>query len=180
MFQAKLSRGFLEVFTDDGVRYVRPLLLERLRLIWIFRNFSVVSQQVLSARQQQLVSSLCSQDRLISSLELNERENNALIGKLDTTTALPKPNPDERRKSPRSTLHFEVRYGIGRHLFEGEGKNYSTGGLAFSGPRQYPVGAELDLSYRLKPESNWIRVRALVRRREAGVMGVEFLKGSAE
>jgi hypothetical protein len=60
MFRAKLSRGFLEVFTDDGVHYVKPSLLERLQLIWIFRNFSVLSQQVLSARQQHLVCSLCS------------------------------------------------------------------------------------------------------------------------
>jgi hypothetical protein len=117
---------------------------------------------------------------MVASLELNERETRALIGKLDTTTVLPSSYPEERRKSPRSTAQFEVRYGIGRHLFEGQGWNYSAGGLAFTGPRQFPVGAELELRYHINPEAEWIRVRVLVRHREAGVMGVEFLNEPEE
>lgn len=178
MFRAKLSRGFLEIFTEDGVHYVKPSLLERLQLIWMFRHFSVLSQQVLSARQQQLVCGLCSQERLVRCLELNERESKALIGKLETTTVLPSSFPEERRQSPRSTAQFEVRYGIGRHLFEGQGCNYSAGGLAFTGPRQFPVGAELELRYRLTPQAAWIRTRVLVRHRDAEVMGVELLSDS--
>ena len=171
---AKLSRGFLEVSTDNGIQYVLPSFLERLRLMWIFRNFSVLSEQVLTARQQQLVSSLCSQERLVPSLDAKERQEKVLIGTLETTTGSA-PQPEERRQSPRSTAQFEVRYGYGRRMHEGQGFNYSSGGLAFTGPRQFPVGTELDVRYRLKPEEQWIRARALIRHRIAGVMGVEFL-----
>ncbi len=174
MFRAKLSRGFIEVFTDEGTHYVKPSLLERLRLIWIFRNFTVLSQQVLSASQQQLVSSLCSQ-RLVPCPDFAERDSMVLIGKLETTTMPSSPYPEERRQSPRAAAQFEVRYGLGRHLSEGQGWNHSAGGLAFSGPRQFPVGAELDLRYRLQPQAEWIRARVLVRHREGEVMGVEFL-----
>lgn len=173
MLPAKLSNGFLEVSTDNGIQYVMPSFLERLRLMWIFRNFSVLSEQVLTERQQQLISSLCSAERMLPSLDKKERLEKVLIGKLETTGSAQQ--PEERRHSPRSTAHFEVRYGYGRRLHDGQGFNYSTGGLAFTGPREFPVGAELDLRYRLEPKSPWIRTRALVRHRIAGVMGVEFL-----
>jgi hypothetical protein len=177
MLRAKLSRGFLEVFGDDGIHYVKPSLLERLQLIWMFRHFSVLSQQVLSERQQQLVCALCSRERMVPCLDLNERESKALIGKLETTI-LSMPCPEERRRNPRTEAQFEVRYGIGRRLFEGQGCNYSAGGLAFTGPRQFPAGAELELRYRSKPQAEWIHVRALVRHRDGEVMGVEFLSDS--
>jgi hypothetical protein len=193
MLPAKLSRGFVEVFTDDSSCYVIPSFLQRLRLMWMFRNFSVLSEQVLSASQQQLVSSLCSKPQLLPSLAAAERDGKVLIGRLETTAVAPAQPSAERRQSTRSSVEFEVRYGVGRRLLEGQGWNYSAAGLAFSGPRQFPVGVELELRYRLpapadatpasgrhaRPKARWIRTRALVRRRDGELMGVEFL-GAAE
>ena len=40
----KLRYGFLQIQTAAGVRYVQPRFGERVRLLWIFRNFSIISK----------------------------------------------------------------------------------------------------------------------------------------
>ncbi len=61
----KIRHGVLEVSTDQGVRYVHPGFLERVRLVWMFRNFHVLPQEVLTAHQRLLVDALCSERRLM-------------------------------------------------------------------------------------------------------------------
>lgn len=78
----KLRYGFLQVDTLAGQRSVKPTFFERLRLVWTFRNFSILSAPVLTAREQRLVASLCSPERMIQCWEPNERERAELIGTL--------------------------------------------------------------------------------------------------
>lgn len=65
MWMEKIRHGVLEVSTDQGVRYVHPGFLERVRLVWMFRNFHVLPQEVLTAHQRLLVDALCSERRLM-------------------------------------------------------------------------------------------------------------------
>ena len=64
----KLRYGFLLIHTLGGPQYVQPTFGERIRLIWIFRNFSSLSERVLTARQRRLVAALCCPDRLLRHL----------------------------------------------------------------------------------------------------------------
>jgi len=64
MWMEKIRHGVLEVSTDQGVRYVHPGFLERVRLVWMFRNFHVLPQEVLTAHQRRLVDQICSEQRL--------------------------------------------------------------------------------------------------------------------
>lgn len=64
MWMEKIRHGVLEVSTDQGTRFVHPGFLERVRLVWMFRNFHVLPQEVLTAHQRRLVDTLCSDRRL--------------------------------------------------------------------------------------------------------------------
>ena len=64
MLMEKIRHGVLEVSTDQGVRYVHPGFLERVRLVWMFRNFHVLPQEVLTPHQRQLVEALCCERRM--------------------------------------------------------------------------------------------------------------------
>jgi hypothetical protein len=61
----KLSGGVLRVMTAVGPRYIRPSFFERLELLWMFRHFEVLPQQVLSARQQRLIEKMCVQRKFV-------------------------------------------------------------------------------------------------------------------
>lgn len=58
MWMEKIRHGVLEVQTDNGLMYLRPSLGERVRLLWTFRNFQLLPQQVLKQRELSLVSTL--------------------------------------------------------------------------------------------------------------------------
>lgn len=60
MWIARIFRGVLQVSTDSGVRYLTPRIWERLRLLWTFRNFRVLPQEVLTRRQRRLIHNICS------------------------------------------------------------------------------------------------------------------------
>jgi hypothetical protein len=64
MWMEKLRRGVLQVSTDSGLRYVEPSLTERLQLIWTFRNFNFLSEEVMTAHERQLMAHLCAAARL--------------------------------------------------------------------------------------------------------------------
>ena len=64
MWIEKMRRGVLQVATDSGLRYVEPSFGERLQLLWTFRNFTVLSEEVLSTHERQLMSQLCDEQRM--------------------------------------------------------------------------------------------------------------------
>jgi|SRR5271165_4382859 len=65
MWIDKLADGVLQVETPVGQRYIRPDFLERARLLWTFRNFDSLPQQVLSGGEQRLIDRLCREHRFV-------------------------------------------------------------------------------------------------------------------
>ena len=55
----KLRWGVLRLVTTVGPRYIQPSFLERVYLLWVFRHFSVLPQNVLSRRALCLIENLC-------------------------------------------------------------------------------------------------------------------------
>jgi len=87
MWMEKMRRGVLQVATDSGLRYVEPSFGERLQLLWTFRNFTVLSEEILSVHERQLMSQLCAEKRM-------RRANGAIvpaciIGTVERPTAPP-------------------------------------------------------------------------------------------
>ena len=66
MWIERLLDGVLRVLTLLGPRYLSPSFLERVYLLWTFRNFTSLPLVVLNHRQQKLVDRLCSQQELLS------------------------------------------------------------------------------------------------------------------
>jgi hypothetical protein len=62
----RLLYGVLRVLTPLGPRYLSPSFLERVYLLWTFRNFTGLPLVVLNHRQQNLVGQLCSQQKVVS------------------------------------------------------------------------------------------------------------------
>jgi hypothetical protein len=66
MLIEKLSSGVLRVLTPLGPRYLKPSVLQRIYLLWVFRNFQTLPLKVLNARQQRLVEAMCDENRFVS------------------------------------------------------------------------------------------------------------------
>ena len=66
MWLEKLSSGVLRVMTPLGPRYLKPSFVQKIYLLWVFRNFQTLPLRVLSERQQRLVESMCTQNRFLS------------------------------------------------------------------------------------------------------------------
>lgn len=62
----KLAAGVVQVQTPIGPRFVMPSFLQRVYLLWMFRNFPILPHAVLSARQQRMIDRMCSEQRFAS------------------------------------------------------------------------------------------------------------------
>ena len=58
MHRSRILHGVLQVVTTGGVRYLRANFLERLYLLWTFRNFPMLPHAVLNRRQRRLLDTL--------------------------------------------------------------------------------------------------------------------------
>jgi hypothetical protein len=87
MWLNKLSHGRLRVITDSGSRYVRLSFAERLRVAWVFRNFSILPQQVLSESERRWFLTLCSPQR--TQRDNPEDVGCGWIGTLSTSQLMP-------------------------------------------------------------------------------------------
>lgn len=67
MWIDKLVAGVVRIITPIGPRYIELTFWQRVYFLWIFRFFDKLPQQVLSARQQRMVDSLCVEQKFISS-----------------------------------------------------------------------------------------------------------------
>ena len=81
-----------------------------------------------------------------------------------------------RRAFPRWPADFDVRYGDGKVLVDGEPIQIGEGGLAFSGPVSYPLEAEINVQYRFRTEgADWVSVKIVIRHSQGRELGGEFL-----
>jgi hypothetical protein len=62
----KIRHGVLAVQTESGVRYLQPSFIQRLRLVWTFRNFHVLPEEVLHGHERALVSVLCRKGKYVA------------------------------------------------------------------------------------------------------------------
>lgn len=176
----KLTRGVLHVSGADGLRYVDLTLAERIRLLWLFRNFSILPQHVLPSHQRRWISGICENGRVSRYSSMLDREMACVIGTLVTAEPSLRLGGDERRRATRLPLRFSVRYGLairqngGPHrdpaaeMIEGEGCDVSETGIAFIGPRNFLPRTELTVHFRLSTASSatWTRTRVIVRNLE--------------
>ena len=87
MWMEKLSQGVLELDTPIGPRYVQPNLLQRAYLIWTFRNFFSLPQQVLSQWQLRLIDRLWNGNRFVS-LAVAGAADRPVIGRVERRVPL--------------------------------------------------------------------------------------------
>jgi hypothetical protein len=83
MLLEKLSEGVLCILTPLGPRYIRPSFSNRVRLLWIFRHFHRLPQQVLKPGEQRFIEGLCQSDQFVSGLRRNGFEEAPVIGTLE-------------------------------------------------------------------------------------------------
>ena len=112
MLIEKLSEGVLCILTPLGSRYLRPNFWERLRLVWIFRHFSRLPQQVLSSRQQRFIERLHESAAFVSGLRRNGLEEAPVLGTLEHRVPLPideavRPGAEGARRSPGAPVTDE-------------------------------------------------------------------------
>jgi hypothetical protein len=82
MWIEKLLDGVLELETPLGPRYLQPNLAQRAYLIWTFRNFFSLPQQVLRPRERRLIDRLWSENRFVSVRAMNSLDR-PVIGRIE-------------------------------------------------------------------------------------------------
>jgi len=82
MWIEKLADGVLQVDTPIGPRYVQPNFKQRAYLLWIFRHFPCLPQQVLRPREQQLIDRLWSENKFVAMPAVGA-PNKPVIGRIE-------------------------------------------------------------------------------------------------
>ncbi|MBZ5664987.1 MAG: hypothetical protein LAO30_10320 [Acidobacteriia bacterium] len=88
MWIEKLTDGVLEVDTPIGPRYVQPNFLQRAYLIWTFRNFFSLPQQVLLPWERRLIDRLWSENKFVS-LSTAGTQDRPVIGRIERRAPAP-------------------------------------------------------------------------------------------
>jgi len=96
MWIEKLADGVLELETPIGPRYLQPNLAQRAYLMWTFRNFFSLPQQVLRPRERRLVDRLWSENKFVS-LSTVGAPDRPVIGRI------------ERRRAPAQAQVLPIR-----------------------------------------------------------------------
>jgi len=98
----KLAHGVLALDTPIGPRYLQPDFLQRVLLLWTFRNFDSLPQQVLHASERRLIDRLANENRFVSlAAEYYERP---IIGRIEWR----KPQPAEVLGGVRAKVRGDV------------------------------------------------------------------------
>ena len=66
MWLEKLAEGVLQLDTPIGPRYIQLKFMQRAYLLWMFRHFPSLPQQVLSLREQRMIERLCEENGFAS------------------------------------------------------------------------------------------------------------------
>ncbi len=96
MWIEKIRRGVLQVSTDQGPRYVNPSLMERVRLVWMFRNFHILNPEVMKQHERSLVGALCAERRLLSARNAGDPGRLCIIGTVEPPQAVESKRPVSR------------------------------------------------------------------------------------
>src|SRR5262249_54887501 len=104
MFE-KLRHGVVQVSSENGTRYVSPSFLQRLHLLWTFRNFNVLPQEVLSAQEQHMIDRLCVHARRETRTQqfCSDDPHKVVIGTIERGTI--DPHMQEVAKKACGTVH---------------------------------------------------------------------------
>ena len=86
MWIEKLADGVLELDTPIGLRYVQPNFARRAYLIWTFRNFCSLPQQVLRPWERRLIDRLWESNRFVS-LRVAGESDRPVIGRIERRAA---------------------------------------------------------------------------------------------
>jgi len=112
MLIEKLAAGVVQVQTPIGPRYVMPSFLQRVYLLWMFRNFPILPHAVLSRRQQRMIDHMCSEQRFASMAYADGMNEAPVLGTIEHRPPMPanplpprRPNVSEDARS----LAAEVR-----------------------------------------------------------------------
>jgi len=92
MWIEKILRGVLAVQTEIGVRYLRPAWYERVLLVWTFRHFQVLPEQVLRAREREMIADIISRNGFVSPVNRNGHID-CCIGTIERSAPLPPRKP---------------------------------------------------------------------------------------
>jgi hypothetical protein len=106
MWIEKLASGVLQVDTPIGPRYVQPNFMQRARLMWIFRNFPSLPQQVLHPRERQLIDRLWSENKFVSMPAMGA-PNQPVIGRIERRMPSPPEGQAVRKPRPSSSAAQE-------------------------------------------------------------------------
>ena len=83
MLIEKLASGVVQVQTPIGPRYVMPSFLQRVYLLWMFRNFPILPHAVLNGRQQRMIDRMCSEQRFASMAYADGMDEAPVIGTVE-------------------------------------------------------------------------------------------------
>lgn len=109
MWIEKLCRGILEVDTPIGPRYLQPNFFERAMLVWTFRNFSSLPQEVLRASERGLIERLWNENRFIASSP-GGTSDFSIIGRVERRpVAIVEAMPKRKPVAASNTLRDESR-----------------------------------------------------------------------
>ena len=98
----KVRAGVLQLSTPSGSMCVKPPLKERLLLLWIFRNFRILPEQVLGDGEKRLIDRLRNSD--LPALPGNfGKDEGLIIGTVDYEF-MKKPAQSERRVTAPSLV----------------------------------------------------------------------------
>jgi|SRR6476660_9586207 hypothetical protein len=104
MLIEKLAGGVVRVQTPIGPRYVMPSFLQRIYLLWMFRNFPILPHAVLNGRQQRLIDRLCSDQSFASFAYADGFDEAPVIGTIERRPAIgAEPLPPRRPVASESS-----------------------------------------------------------------------------
>jgi hypothetical protein len=103
MWIEKLADGVVRVQTPIGPRYLMPSFMQRVYLLWMFRNFAILPHAVLSRRQQRMIDRMCSEQRFASMAYADGMGEAPVIGTIERRpTVGDEPLPPRRGAADRS------------------------------------------------------------------------------
>jgi|SRR3954463_7416503 hypothetical protein len=110
MLIEKLAAGVVQVQTPIGPRYVMPSFLQRVYLLWVFRNFPILPHAVLNKRQQQMIDRMCSEQVFASLPYVSGMDEAPIIGMIEHRPPISAQDlPPRRAVASESALASEAR-----------------------------------------------------------------------